>query len=265
MSRDWDEVSWDLSASYDMNNDLNVYGSIQSGYQSGQFAPRPFCFATWPDCFAAPVDNITAINYEAGIKGQPFERVQMSAAVFFTQYSDLPYQVSTTSGGGFSTTNLIVDQDSFGVEWESTAYLTDNFLFHATLGYIDVDVDVDPVTGVKPVAPLTPELTFSISPEFRVPMAGGGEVTFRADYSFRDDMWGEPSSDPGRQTRIPSRDLINFDISYRAPDESWTAAIYGRNATDERYTNALINVGDYILRILSNDASEFGVRFIKEF
>ena len=121
------------------------------------------------------------------------------------------------------------------------------------------------MTGVKPVAPLTPELTFSLSPEYHMPMSGGGEVTVRLDYSYRDEMWGEPSSDPGRQTRIPSRDLINFDISYQSTDESWTAGIYGRNATDERYINALINVDDYILKILSNDASEFGVRFIKEF
>ncbi len=96
-------------------------------------------------------------------------------------------------------------------------------------------------------------------------MSGGGEVTLRADYSYRDDMWGEPSDDPGRQTKIPSRDLINFDFSYQSADGSWTAGVYGRNATDERYTNALINVGDYILNILSNDASEFGVRFVKDF
>ncbi|MDA0993302.1 MAG: TonB-dependent receptor [Proteobacteria bacterium] len=262
MSRDWNELSWDLSASYELEGGMNVYGAIQSGYQSGQFAPRPFCFATWPSCFAAS-DNVTAINYEVGIKGQPFERLQMSAAIFFTQYSDLPYQVSSTSGGGFLTVPLVVDQDSFGFEWESTAYLTDDFLLYVTLGYIDVDVDQQ--GGVKPVAPLTPELTFSISPEIHVDMASGGEVTFRADYSFRDDMWGEPSSDPGRQSRIPSRDLINFDISYQPADKSWTAGIYGRNATDERYVNALLNVNDYILKILSNDASEFGVRFIKDF
>ena len=96
-------------------------------------------------------------------------------------------------------------------------------------------------------------------------MAGGGEVAVRVDYSFRDDMWGEPSSDPGRQTRIPSRDLINFDISYRSADDSWTAGLYGRNVTDERYINAMLNVTDYILQIMSNDASEFGVRFVKSF
>ena len=66
-------------------------------------------------------------------------------------------------------------------------------------------------------------------------------------------------------TEIESRDLFNAHVSYRAPDGSWTAAIYGRNITDERYTNAIINLGDYILEIMSNDASEFGLSFTKDF
>ena len=40
---------------------------------------------------------------------------------------------------------------------------------------------------------------------------------------------------------------------------------YGRNITDERYDNARLNTGDYILVILSNDASEYGVRVTREF
>ena len=259
-SVDFDEVSWDLSANYTLDNGLNLYGSIQSGYQSGQFPARPSCLFTDPDCFVAS-DNISAINFEVGLKGAVTSRFQMAATVFFTQYSDLPYQVSDSGGGfGFNTVNLIVDQDSFGVEWENTLFLTENFSFQASLGYIDVDVDEQ--GGVKPVAPLTPELTFAISPELTVPMAGGGEIVLRADYSFRDDMFGEPSSDPARFTFIDSRDLVNFDFAYRSPDESWTVAFYGRNVTDERYDNARLNVGgDYALRILSNDPSEFGVRF----
>jgi hypothetical protein len=96
-------------------------------------------------------------------------------------------------------------------------------------------------------------------------MMGTGKVTIRADWSFRDDMYGEPSSDPGRFTFIDSRDLINFDISYRPNDGDWTVAAYGRNVTDERYDNARLNVTDYVLIMMSNDASEFGVRFTKEF
>ena len=263
-SKNFSETSWDLSANYTLNNDLHVYGSIQNGYQSGQFNPRPYCFDDWPDCFTAS-DNVTAVNYELGIKGQPFEWLQMSAAIFTTDYTDLPYQVSETEGGGFSTVNLIVDQTSTGFEWESTVYLSESFSLQASLGYIDVDVDRDPVTDSQAVAPLTPELTWSLSPEFRIPLQSGAEVTLRADYSHRDDMYGEPSDDPGRMSEIESRDIINVNIAYRSPDDSWTAALYGRNITDERYTNAILNLDNYILVIMSNDASEFGLSFTKDF
>jgi iron complex outermembrane receptor protein len=187
----------------------------------------------------------------------------MSAAIFTTQYEDLPYQVSTTAGGGFSTVNLIVDQTSTGFEWENTYFFTDSFSFQASLGYIDVDVDEQ--QGVKPVAPLTPELTWSLSPMLAIPLAGGGEVTMRLDYSYRDDMYGEPSSDPGRMTGIASRALMNVDIAYHSPDGTFTAGLYGRNVTDERYDNARLNTENYILQILSNDPSEFGLRLVKSF
>lgn len=141
----------------------------------------------------------------------------------------------------------------------------DSFLLHATLGYIDADVDRDPVTGIKGVAPLTPELTYSLSPEFQVPLQGGATVTLRADFSYRDEMWGEPTDDLTRFTKIEDRTITNVNIAYTSADESWTAALYGRNVSDERYTNAALYVSDYILRILSNDASEFGLRLTKDF
>ena len=67
--------------------------------------------------------------------------------------------------------------------------MTDRFRLHSTLGYIDADVD-DP--NPSTVAPLTPELTASVSPEISFP-ARRGDITLRADWSYRDDMYGEPS------------------------------------------------------------------------
>ncbi len=267
---EFDEISWDFSATYHFAEALTVYGTVANGYQSGQFPARPFCLFgqldfTQPgnvppvNCFAS-TDNITALNYEIGIKGQPFENLQMSLAVFRTEYEDLPYQVSTTREGGFNTVNLVVDQDSMGVEWESSVRLFEGFYIRTAVGYINVEVD-DPVA----VAPLTPEWTFAISPEYSFSMSTGGTVSLRIDYSYRDDMFGEPSPDPGRFTRIDSRGLVNFNVSYLSADESWTVGLYGRNVADKRYENARLNTGDYILAILSNDASEFGMRFTKEF
>jgi len=278
--RDWSEFSWDVSASYKFSDRMTFYGAIQNGYQSGQFPARPYClfgdvtdFGTSPftvnpdNCFEAN-DNVTALNYEVGLKGQPFDNLQMSISVFYTDYSDLPYQVSETTGSGFDTRNIIVDQTSKGVEWESIWQVTDYFRLQTTLGYIDTNVKEQITDPNDPppaaVAPLTPEITASVSPEFTIP-AGNGEVIFRADWSYRDKMFGEPSADPGRFTAIDSRDLINFDITYRPTDGNWSIAAYGRNVTDERYDNARLNTGDYVLVMLSNDASEFGLRFTKEF
>ena len=279
-SRDWSEVSWDLSANYQLSDRMNAYGTIQSGYQSGQFPPRPFCllgsffggFDPLSDdpnyCFVAN-DNVTALNYEVGLKGQPLDNLQMSVSVFYTDYKDLPYQVSQTlPGAGFDTRNIFVDQTSMGVEWEGIWQVTDAFRIHSTLGYIDTSADEQVTDPTDPppqaVAPLTPEITFSLSPEFSFPL-GSGNLTMRADYSFRDDMYGEPSADPSRFTQIESRDLINLDITYEPADGDWSVSAYGKNVTDERYDNGRLNTGDYVLVILSNDASEYGVRVTRDF
>jgi iron complex outermembrane receptor protein len=168
--------------------------------------------------------------------------------------------VSTTSGAGFDTRNIIVDQDSSGVELEGTLLLGDNFRIDAAVGYIDVDVD-DPVA----VAPLTPEWTVALSPQYTINLSNGGSVLMRADWTFRDEMYGEPTPDPARFTQIDSRDLLNLNVTYVSSDGTWTLGAYGRNVTDERYDQARLNTGDYILVVLSNDASEFGLRFTRSF
>ena len=256
-TRSWQETSWDAAVHRAVNDYLSVYATVQSGYQSGEFPARPYCLFSDPDCFAAG-DNVTALNYEIGLKGQPRDRVELGIAVFRTRYDDLPTQVSTTAGAGFTTVNLIVAQHTTGLELEGTLYMTDAFRLQFALGGIDVDVDRQ--RGVQPVAPLTPELTAAISPEYRHVLASGAEIAARLDYSYRAAMWGEPSSDPARLTRIGSRGLVNFHVAFTPADGAWTAAIYGRNAGDVRYDNARLNTGDYVLRILSNDASEFGLR-----
>ncbi len=270
-SRDWDETSWEIAAAWEMNDRMNLYGTIQNGYQSGQFPARPFCLfgsfddtqpgnVSRPNCFEAN-DNVTAINYEVGLKGRPADTLSMSVAVFYTDYTDLPYQVSNNEGGGFNTFNLIVDQTSTGVEWESTWAPTDRFRLHAAIGYIDVDVsDPDPTVA----APLTPEWTAAVSPEYTMPLNNGGELVFRLDWSYRDKMFGQPFNN-FPTTDIDSRTLINFDIAYHAPDGNWLVALYGRNVTDEKYDNARLLPIDYVLQILNNDRSEFGLRFMYNF
>lgn len=280
-SRDWDEVSWELASNYTFDNGLNWYATIQTGYQSGQYPARPYFligqffgeggFDNLEQAAAAvqannaflASDNISAINYETGFKGQLTDNFSMSVAFFNTEYDDLPYQVNTVTETGFDTNNLIVEQTSRGVEFESTYLATDNFSLHTSFGYMDVDVEEQ--NGVKPVAPLTPEFTASISPSYEFELANGAVISSRMDVSYRDDMYGEPSSDVRRMTQIESRTTVNFDITYAPAGANWDVSLYGRNIFDERYEDARLNTGDYILVIMSNDASEFGLRYTASF
>jgi iron complex outermembrane receptor protein len=269
--RDWDDLSWELAAVWDFNERMNLYGTIQNGYQSGQFPPRPYCLfanldfdqpgnVSRPNCFEAN-DNVTATNYEIGLKGTPTDTLQMSISAFYTRYKDLPYQVSDSSFG-FNTVNFIVDQDSSGFEWESTWAPTQAFTLFTTLGYIDVDVDSDRDDAV---APLTPKWTASISPQYIMDVENGGEVMFRADASFRADMYGMPSNDPSNYASIDSRWLFNFDVTYTEPNGRWSVSAYGRNVANKKYDNARLLPTDYLLIILNNDISEFGLRYVYNF
>ncbi|MEL0068580.1 MAG: TonB-dependent receptor [Gammaproteobacteria bacterium] len=275
-SRDWDELSWEVASNYTFESGLNWYATIQTGYQSGQYPARPYFLIGQffgeggfgnPDAAAAvranngfkAGDNIGAINYETGFKGRLSDELVMSVALFNTMYDDLPYQVSVVTDSGFDTNNLIVEQTSRGVELESTYSPTESFRLHASVGLIDVDVDEQ--NGVKPVAPLTPEVTAAISPSYTAELDGGALLTTRVDLSYRDGMYGEPSSDPLRLTQISDRTTVNFNMTYEPPNADWSVSFYGRNITDERYEDARLNTGDYILVILNNDASEFGFRY----
>ena len=260
-SDNWDEVTWEIASNYTFENGMTGYATIQSGYQSGQYPARPYCLFRNIECFVAS-DNITAVNYEVGIKGRVNEYFDVSVAVFNTDFDDLPYQVSKVTESGFETDNQIVTQTSRGIELDTT-FNYGNFSMMASVGYMDVDVDEQ--DGYKPVAPLTPDLTLAIGPSYTFDLEGGDSIRVRADYSYRSDMYGEPSSLASRQTELDSRELVNVDIAYTPADDAYTVALYGRNIFDERYDNARLNTGDYIIQVLSNDASEFGVRFSTEF
>lgn len=74
-----------------------------------------------------------------------------------------------------------------------------------------------------------------------------------------------PATGVGAEQEHRNSKRENANISYRPTGGGWSVAAYGRNITDERYDNARLNTGDYVLIMLSNDASEFGVRVTKNF
>lgn len=265
LSNDWSAVTWDLNLSYELRDSLNAYVQIQQGYQTGGYPPRPFGGADQFEAF----NEQEALNFEVGLKGVINDSFTLLAAAFFTQYDDLALPFSDTlAGGGFVTIVANAgESESKGIELEGVFSPTDNFNINFSIGWLDAEITkVNPGTigiaeGDAPA--LTPDLTYSIAPQWNFLLQGGATVRAQIDYSYRDDMFGQSINDLSE--KLDSRGLLGFSVDYISSDQSWTLGIYGENVTDEVYDQGRLKQNGYVGVVLSNDRSEFGVRLLKRF
>ena len=261
----WDEVTWDLNASYSFDNGMNTYAQIQKGYQTGGFPPRPFGGAAQFVSF----DETTAINYEVGVKGQVHEDVSLMVAVFFTEYTDLALPFSDPqAGGGFVTiTENAGKSESTGIEVETTWSVTEDFSIRAAFGYLDAEItEVDEGVngiGVGDSPALTPEWTVMIAPSYYIELDTGATVELHADFSYRSEMQGQSIFNANET--IDSRSLTGFNVTYWSENQDWSVSLYGENVFNEVYDQGRLQQPGYVGIVRSNDRSEFGLKFTKEF
>jgi iron complex outermembrane receptor protein len=265
-SDDWAEPTWNASLNYGISDEVNIYGSISRGYQNGGYPARPF---GGPDQFAA-FDPTFATNYEIGVKGTVGNWLQLYLAVFHTEYDDLALQFSDPSVAGFVTiTANAGESESTGIEVENTIRFSDAFSIQSTIGYIDSEVTQvnDGVIGVGEgdIPALTPEWTVSVAPQYGVDLQSGNSLSFRMDYSYRSEMFGQTINLD--INRLESRELYGFNIAYHNDLQDWTLSLYGKNIFDEKYAVARLDqaFAGFVDVVLSNDRSEFGLTFSKNF
>ncbi len=258
---DSDALTWDVNLSYSLAKNLNVYGQVQRGYQTGGLPPRPFGGSAQFEPFA----ETHATNYEIGFKGQLYAHSTLMVSAFFTDYTDLALPFSdTTSGGGFVT---IVENagkaEAKGLEIETQLQLIEGLSLKAAVGYIDAEITEvdDSVIGINKgdSLALTPKWTVSIAPSYVMELEGGASLTARADYSFRDEMQGQTAYSP--YETIDSREIFGASLSYENAGGDWRLTLYGENIFNEVYDQGRLVQTGFVGVMRSNDRSEFGLKF----
>ncbi|MBL4595370.1 MAG: TonB-dependent receptor [Robiginitomaculum sp.] len=265
VSDSWSAVTWDVNASYEVADNLFAYAQIQRGYQTGGFPPRPFGGSAQFVSF----DETTSINYEIGIKGKLGENLTVLTSAFWTEYSDLALPFSDpTAGGGFVTIIENAGQSrARGIEIEGTLDIGNGFSINSSLGYLDAEItEVRAGTigiGIGDTPALTPNFTFSISPELVSELDSGNTIITSVNYSYRSSMFGQSINRAGEE--IAGRGLLGFNITYDNIDGNWALGIYGENVTNKIYDVGRLQQNGFVGVVASNDRSEFGVRFTKRF
>lgn len=269
----WDDVSPMVSADFKLTDDAMVYGRVARGFKSGGFNGRPNNTNA-----VQPVNPETVLSYELGAKTEWFDRrLRLNLAAFLNQYDDYQEIVSVTDPtfGLLTLVENIAELETKGFELEVTARPTSQLTLTAALGYTDAEyVDVGTTTsfGVEDIPVQVPEWTGAVGVDYVQPLANGGEITWRADWSYNSGYENYINNVKAGSSDTTHRDgleteafqIVNARIGWTPSAESrWEAALYARNLFDESYiVSAGYNSGSGNATSVPNAPREVGLQII---
>ena len=242
-----EQVSWDLSAFYDVSDTVGLYGRVARGFRGPTIQGRDVAF------FGAPsvAQSETILSWEAGFKSELFDRrVRLNGAVFTYTVSDPQF---TAVGGSGNIVRLLNAKEggAWGFELDGEWVVNENLLLTAGYSYADTEIKdnalavgvcaqctvTDPLNSQNRALingnpfPNAPEYMFDVSARYSVSLGNGGELFAFTDWSVQ-----------GKTNLFlyESKEFVtdgNFEgglkVGYAREDGSWEVALFGRNITDE--------------------------------
>ena len=277
-----DNVSWDLSGTYSINDSVNVYARVATGFRGASVQPAgPF----GAQSVAEPETNI---SYEAGIKADLNDR---TASVYFNVYYYEVKDQQLTAVGGASNANRLLNADKtvgMGAELDIQAYLTPQLLVTLGASYNDTEIKdgsisvgtcfactiTDPLIDVNPdpveetfnavidgnPLPQAPEVITNFTLRYGMPL-GNGELYAYTDWSYRSKV----NFFLYESTEFTGKDLLEggLRVGYSWGEGKYDAAVFGRNITDEEIAVGAIDFNN--LTGFLNEPQIWGVQFKASF
>ena len=173
---DFNNTDWDVSATYKINPDINIYGKISTGYLSGgvvngnTFEPEKIK------------------SYEVGLKSQYFDnRLRLNLTGFYTEREHLQLlQFNDGSNTALPAGTFLVDggeSKQNGVELEITAAPVDDLTLTANYGHVNDHID----NGLRPQS--AKNNAYLAAQYTLLHLDGGSRIDFRIDGTWVDDHY----------------------------------------------------------------------------
>ncbi len=206
-------------------DDIMVFGSVSTGTKSGGFngvagvgAPREF-------------DDEDTINYELGIKSELFDnRLQLNVTAFHMQFTDLQFLAQNPNGVGTFVSNA-AEGESSGLDLSFSAAPWRFLMLAGGLQYLKAQYTEGELHDFNLKVPYAPKWSGNVAATLLAPV-GQGAGYLRGDYSYMSNHFSNPTYQV--ESDKQERNLLNFRLGWR--NDSWDAAVWLRNATDEAYS-----------------------------
>ncbi len=239
-----------LALEYQYNENRMLYALISRGYKAGGFNTDAALAVNERE-----FDTEFMWNYEAGIKGTFLEsQLVLQASVFYQDREDIQTKQSIVRS---IDSGLLVQQggecpcdftdqitnatsgSSYGLEVESTWYVSDSVSLYSTLGliksqfddylnYTHADADLE---SIPPVPFDLDGRAFAHTPEHQFTL--GADFYLSDHWTFNTELEGKSEfffSDR-HEEKSSGYELINLRLTYQQDD--WSVKLYANNVTDE--------------------------------
>jgi iron complex outermembrane recepter protein len=273
-------VSWDLSGTYTLNKDTNLFGRVATGYRAPSMQGRLFDLTSKP----SQADAEKALSVEFGVKQDLFDRrARMSATVFNYRMKDK----QLTAGSGTVNMNQLINADKVtgrGVELDLQANLSDAWAVTFGTSYNDTEIK-DPNLFVQPCGggctvldptktisggtvalingnplPRAPKWQHNFTLRFSQPL-GNGEIYAYTDWAYRTSY----NFFLYEAAEYKAKELLEggLRVGYRWNDGKYELAAYGRNITNRIQSLGAIDFNN--LTGIVNEPRTYGVQFKANF
>lgn len=266
---DSSKTSWDVSATYKLNNSVNLYGRAATGFRAPSIAAAS---ASVPITVA---DAETIKSVELGVKADLFER---RARTSFSIYDYTIEDQQLTVVGGNSNVNRLINADKTkgkGAEFDFEAAVSTALRVSAGASYNYTQIRdgslsvntcaqctiLDPINAAGRVEingnmlPQAPRWTFNATARYGVPFADGELYVF-TDWSYRSkvnfflyeaaEFTGAPLTEGGLR------------VGYIFADGKYEVAAFGRNILDQRRITGAIDFNN--LTGFTNEPRQWGLQ-----
>jgi iron complex outermembrane receptor protein len=229
---DYDHFDWKIGVEADIGAASLFYGTIQTGYQPGNYNLFP---ATPEQTNLLRSAKLTA--YTIGIKNRFLgDRLQVNDEIFYYDYRDLLVQSFNLNTALLTTFNADKTR-IYGNQLDVLFRPTGNNLLNFSVGYLDAEyVEFIVPDGVDIGTPqrdfggyplqYAPEWTISAGYQHDFPI-GAGYLRARVETRYEDSFWGTFAQNRG--TEQANYFKSDASITYHSPDDRWSVGIWTRN------------------------------------
>ena len=267
------EVTWDVSANWAMNENVNFYARVATGFRAPSVQGRLLFGDT-----VSVADSETSLSYEGGVK---MLLADGRARVNFNVFSYTVDDAQLTAVGGEANFNQVINANEVegqGFELDLQARLHDQFTVTWSLGYSDTEIDDRnlavagcgaPCTVTDPAGPVegsflidgnplpqSPEWTSSLAFDWIMPV-DSGEVYVTGDWLFRDEF--NFVLYEAKEYRGQSLSEIGLRVGYRFGDGHHDVSAFVRNLMDREENIYTIDFNN--LTGVVNEPRIFGVEY----